>query len=160
MTQEKDNVTLDEVMARRFELDETIAIIQGRHKAELEPHQDELNLCESFVKDEMNKLGTDQYKQQVTGHMAYFTTKDKATVQDWNGVLGVIVSAPPFDGFTPEEWELIMQHVRTHGEWGLLNQAVNKTNVKEFIKVHGAPPPGVKYDTFRDLNWRRGKGNA
>ena len=40
----------------------------------------------------------------------------------------------------------------------LLNKALNKTAVKEYIEVNKEPPPGVKYDSYRDLQWRRGKG--
>lgn len=129
-------LSLDQVIARKFALDTEIALIQGRHKAELEPLQEELHMCELFVKDEMNKGGFQQVKN-ATGDMVYFSTKDRANVGDWDTALATI---------------------REQGLWHLLKKDVSKTAVKEYIEVHNAPPPGVKYETYRDLNWRRGKG--
>ena len=50
-----EELTVDLAMSQRFELVEKIAIIQGRHKAELEPLLEVVNLCEQFIKDEMTK---------------------------------------------------------------------------------------------------------
>ena len=52
--------------------------------------------------------------------------------------------------------ENILDHIQNTGLWALLNKAVNKTAVKEMIEA-AAPPPGVRYTTFKDLAWRRGK---
>jgi hypothetical protein len=128
-------LTIDAVMVRRFALDEEIALIQGRHKAELAPLQEELDLCERFIKDEMLKGGLQQVKL-ATGEQTYFSTKDSATV---------------------ENWEATLAEIREKGLWHMLNKNVNKTAVKEYIEVNKVPPAGVKYDSYRDLNWRRGK---
>ena len=126
-----------EVMSRRFALDEQIAIIQGRHKAELEPLIEEKNMCEQYIKQTMLDAGEQQFKT-AEGHMTFFTTKDSVKVGDWDG------ATLPF----------IIQNNAYH----LLNQAVNKTAVKEYIEAHQTPPPGVEYVSFKDLSWRRGKG--
>lgn len=129
-----EEVTLDIVMARRFDLVEQIALIQGRHKNELEPLAEEMRLCEMFIKDEMNKSGMQQCK--TSAGMAYFTTKDSVTMDNWDSFIATV-----------EE---------THA-WHLLNHAANKTAVKEYIEQNNAPPPGVRYESFKDLAWRRGK---
>src|SRR3990167_1475826 len=129
-----DTPTLDEVMSRRFDLVEQVAIIQGRQKAELEPMNEEVRLCETFIKDEMNKAGMQQCK--TASGMAYFITKDSVKVGDWDAALA---------------------YIRENEAFNLLNQAVNKTACKEFIEVNKTAPPGVEYSTFRDLAWRRGK---
>lgn len=129
------DISIDDVMTRRFALVEEIAIIQGRHKSELEPLNDELNMCEQFIKAEMLKQNMQQVK--TGAGMAFFTTKDSVTVDD-------------FDAF--------IEHIRSSGDWQLLNKAANKTATKEFLETNKAPPPGVKYDSYRDLSWRRGKG--
>ena len=131
----EQEVSIDAVMSRRFELVEQAAIIAGRHKAELEPLNEELRLCEMFIKDEMNKGGLQQVKTDAG--MAYFTTKDSVKVGDWESTLAFI---------------------REKGAYYLLNQAVNKTACKEFIEANKIAPPGVEYVSFRDLAWRRGKG--
>lgn len=132
----EDALSLEEVMSRRFELAEEIAIIQGKHKAELEPHHEEMALCETFIKDTMN-TGNLQNVKTTSGHMAYFSTKDSCAVRDFDAVVA---------------------HILEHNAFNLLNKAVNKTAVKEYIDENKVPPPGVEYSTYRDLNWKRGKG--
>jgi hypothetical protein len=128
-------LSIDDVMKRRFDIVETVAIISGKHQAELAPFNEELKLCEQFIKDEMNKAGLQQVKTRAG--MAFFQTKDSVTVSDFDATLGYIVENKAFH---------------------LLNRAVNKTSVKEYIQEHSAPPPGVEYSSFKDLAWRRGKG--
>ena len=149
------------VMAQRFKLVEDIAIIQGRHNAELAPLNEALKLCEQYVKAFMLEHGLQQNKT-ANGDMAFFVTKDSATVKDMDGVIDTILgAAPPMlgIGLTPismDEWSVVLQHIRTHALWGLLNKAVNKTAAKELIEA-GTPPAGVEYSSYKDLNWRRGK---
>jgi hypothetical protein len=130
-----DEISIDTVMLRRFDLDEQIAIIQGRQAAEIAPLVEEKKLCEQYIKDAMN-TGNLQQLKIACGHQAYFTTKDSVKVGDWDAALA---------------------YIRTHNAFELLNQAVNKTACKEFIEEHKEPPPGVAYESFRDLAWRRGK---
>lgn len=153
-----DEVSLDQVMARRFELDEQVAIIQGRQKAELEPLLSEKALCEQYIKAELLKSGAQQWKSAVTGHMTYFTTKDSVTVGDMDQVVQFILEAAPPADILPDLalWPHILRHIQTHGMWGLLNKAVNKTAAKEILETTGTLP-GVKYESFKDLAWRRGK---
>lgn len=135
MDQAQPEITLDAVMARRFDLVEQMAIIQGRHKAELEPLSEEVKLCETYIKDQMNQQGLQNLK--TSSGMAFFTLKDSVTVDNFDETIKYIMANEAFH---------------------LLNKAVNKTAVKEFIEANKAPPPGVRYDSFRDLGWRRGKG--
>lgn len=144
-------------MARKFELDNEIALIQGRHKGELEPLLEEQKLCELFVKDFMNTAGLQQYKI-ASGDQAFFQLKDSVKAEDFEQTLDFIVAAPPMEGFTEHLWGTILKHIRAAGNWNLLNHAVNKTAVKEYIEVNNVTPPGVAYSSYRDLQWRRGKG--
>ncbi len=130
-----EELTVDTAMSQRFELVEQIAIIQGRHKNELAPLLEVVNLCEQFIKDEMLKGNMQQLKTSA-GHMAYFTTKTSCTVEDFDATIN---------------------EIREKGLWHLLNKAVNKTAVAEYIEANHTPPPGVRFDSFRDLAWRRGK---
>lgn len=152
----QEELSLDTVMARRFELVETINIISGKHKGELEPHNEELHLCEVFIKDEMNKAGMTQCK--TAAGQAFFTTKDSAGVESWDQVIGLLLAAPAPEGVDAAQWQATLAHIQAHGNWHFLNKAINKTAVKEYIDEHKANPPGVKYDTYRDLSWRKGKG--
>lgn len=127
-------VTLDTVMARRFDLVEEVGIIANRHKLELAPLNEELGLCENFIKNAMNVAGMQQCK--TGAGMAFFTTKDSVTVRDWDAVVA---------------------YIKEHDAWHLLNHAVAKNATKEFIDENKAPPPGVEYSSYKDLTWRRGK---
>jgi hypothetical protein len=157
-----EEVNLDEVMSRRFELDEQITAIQNKNKADLAPLLEELQLCESFVKAELIKTGAQQWKSSSTGHMTYWTTKDSVTVEDMDQVIHrILAESPPPDTLIGGSnaggaWEAILNHIAETGLWALLNKAVNKTTVKEMIEAQ-QQPPGVKYTAFKDLAWRRGK---
>jgi len=104
----------------------------------------------------MNTAGLQQYKI-ASGDQAFFQAKDSVSAGDFEATLDYIVAAPALPGFEIM-WNGILTHIRKFGNWNLLNKAVNKTAVKEYIEVHKAPPPGVKYDSYRDLQWRKGKG--
>lgn len=155
-----EELTVSAAIDRRFELDEQIGIIQGQQKAVLAPLAEEMSLCEQFVKAEMLTANTQQTKT-AAGHQCFFTTKDSATVEDFDAVLKSIVAAsPPMqqDGKTvaPEQWQAVLDHIVATANWGLLNRAINKTVYKEMLEAQ-TPPPGVKYTSFKDLSWRRGK---
>lgn len=159
-----EEVNLDEVMSRRFDLDDQITAIQNQNKAALAPLVEEMQLCESFIKAELLKTGAQQWKSSSTGHMTYWTAKDSVTVEDMDQVIHHILAAaplPPKDEassyfMSSDGWAKVLNHIQATGLWILLNKAVNKTAVKEMIEA-AAPPPGVKYTAFKDLAWRRGK---
>ena len=130
-----DEINLDDVMTRRFDLDEQASILMGKHKLELAPLIEEMKLCESFIKAELLKSGAQQWKSASTGHQTFWTTKDSVTVDDWDTVLA---------------------YIKANNAYELLNHAVSKTVVKEMIEAQ-TPPPGVKYVSFKDLAWRRGR---
>lgn len=160
MTQEaqvSDNVLAGQAMERRFELVEQIALAQGRHKAELEPLLEEQRLCEVYVKDFMNTGNMQQYKIASTGDQAYFQNGVRVSAEDHERVLDYIVDVEPMPGLEAH-WDAIKKHIRAQGNWNILTKAIKKEAVVEYVDVNKVPPPGVKLDTFRDLQWRRGKG--
>lgn len=159
-----EEVNLDEVMSRRFELDEQITAIQNANKAALAPLVEEMELCESFVKAELLKTGAQNWTSARTGHHTHFMTKDSVTVEDMDQVIHHILAAsplPPKDEasryfMSSDGWDFILRHIQNTGLWMLLNKAVNKTAYKELLEAQ-QQAPGVKYTTFKDLAWRRGK---
>ena len=153
-----EEVSLDAVMSRRFELDDEITRIANQQKAALAPLVEELKLCETYIKGELTASGAQSWKSSTTGHHTYFTTKDSVTVKDMDGVIRFMLAAAPPADILPDHtlWPAILDHIATHGMWGLLNKAVNKTAAKELIEAQ-TPPPGVEYSAYKDLAWRRGK---
>jgi hypothetical protein len=129
-------LALDDVVSRRFDLDEQIALIQGRHAAELAPMIEELKLCENFVKAELLASNQQSWKSSRTGHSTNFTTKSSCSVTDWDALLA---------------------YIKANEAWQLLNHAVNKIAVKEVITATAGVVPGADYKEFRDLIWKRGR---
>ena len=153
------DLNIEEVMTQRFALEEQIAIMQGKHKAELAPLVETRDMCEAYIKDVMLKQGLQNLKTDAG--MALFISKDSAGVDDFGlFTAGLVSSVQPFEGFEedPAGWDAIVHHFATHAAWHFLNKVANKTSVKEYIEEHKQPPPGIKYESYKDLSWRRGKG--
>lgn len=127
------DLSVDTVMTRRFQLADEIDEVSRRHKLELKPLVDELELCEQFVKAEMNTGNMQQLKIRDVG-MAYFTTKSKCVVEDFEAVLA---------------------EIKEKGLWHMLTKAVSKEAVKDYIEAYKESPPGVRFEQFKDLSWRR-----
>lgn len=130
-----NDLSLDEVMAQRFALVEQKAILAGRHKAEMEPIDETIKLCETVIKDHMNTNGLQQAKTEQG--MAFFVSKDSVKSDDW---------------------EQFMAWMKANDAYYMLTQAVSKVAVKEYIDANNATPPGLQYSSYRDLSWRKGKG--
>lgn len=127
------DLTVDTVMTRRFQLADEIDEVSRRHKLELEPLKSELELCESYIKSEMNTGNMQQLKIRDVG-MAFFTTKTKCVVEDFEAALA---------------------EIREKSLWHMLTKAVSKEAVKDYIEVYKESPPGVRFEQFKDLSWRR-----
>ena len=157
-------MTDEQLMDLRFQAVEDAGIIAGQQKAAVESYNTEIAALEARIKELMLARGAQQLKVN-SGHETHFTTKDSVTVQDMDTAVGFMLkAAPPPEGFTREStpgrmtWSEILYHIQTHGMWGLLTKALHKTNTREVLES-GVPPDtlGVKFSTYRDLVWSRGK---
>ena len=54
-----------------------------------------------------------------------------------------------------EDWEAVKKYIAENGAWHLLNKAVSKTAVGEYIESDGKPPPGVKWTTMKVIQVRK-----
>lgn len=52
-------------------------------------------------------------------------------------------------------FEETLAHCQATGDFHLLTKGVSKTAVEEFITKNERPPPGVKYETFKEIQVRR-----
>ena len=127
------DLSVDTVMTRRFQLADEIDEVSRRHKVELEPLKSELELCEQFIKGEMNSSNMQQLKIRDVG-MAFFTTKTKCVVEDFEATLA---------------------EIKEKGLWHMLTKAVSKEAVKDYLEEYQNTPPGVRFEQFKDLSWRR-----
>lgn len=52
-------------------------------------------------------------------------------------------------------WDETLKHIVENNAYNLLNRAVNKTAVEEYITAHEVPPPGVTWTVMNELQIRR-----
>lgn len=107
------------------------AEIAERHKRELAPVNRMAEALELSLLSELNNLGLDNMKS-VHG-MVYKSTRTSAKVEDWPKVL---------------------DYIREHGSWEMLERRVSKDAVTEAIEATGTPVPGVAIRTETTLNVR------
>lgn len=149
-------ISLSDALNLHFELSEQIAGIQGRHKAELEPLLELLKAADATVHEQM--LATNQQQAKLeSGHMAFFQNNTAARVENFEQVLDTVVKAPALPGFE-EHWDTILAHIRLEGNWHFLKKDVAKAAVEEFLEATGAVPTGIKWETFKKVMFRKGKG--
>jgi hypothetical protein len=95
-----------------------------------------LDKLETAMQKQMEALGVNSLKSE---HGTVFvTTTDYASVADWDAVLDFIQK----------------------GHFNLLNKAVNKIAVREYIEQTKTVPPGVNYGTKVGLNVRKPSASA
>lgn len=108
------------------------AEIKERHEAELKPINDAMDGLKEVLSREMSALNVDSVK---TGSgTVSFTSKATASLADASAFWNYCV---------------------TTGQFDLIDKKANVTAVAEHIKTHGVAPPGVNYNTFRDIGVRR-----
>ena len=155
--QEAPAPSREQLMTRRFELAAQIDECQRVTKVALEPLVTELQQTEQKIKQSMIENSEQQVKM-ADGNMCFFVTKDSVTVDDMDAVIDYMLrAAPVFDGVEDPLWDAIITHLEQHAMFGLLNKAVNKTAAKEILETNKGVLPGIKYSSFKDLTWQRGK---
>lgn len=110
--------------------------IEERHKAELKPINDSLDLLKQVLSRGLDQLNVDSAKTSC-GTVS-FSSKASAALADKSAF-----------------WTYVV----TTGQFELLDYKANVTAVKEHIeKNQGQAPPGVNYSVFRDVGVRRPTG--
>lgn len=133
---ESPQFQVDNVIAKYLELRDKVDQIEGAAKAQTEGLKAQMKIIEGWLHQQMQKIGTDQFKVKGVG-TAFTKTSDFCSVADWNTVL---------------------DFVRQNEAWHLLTKGVTKTAVVEFIDQNdGVPPPGVNYGTKLEVQIRRSK---
>lgn len=104
------------------------AEIEARHKEELAPLKDKMQMAEAALQKMMLDQDVSQLKKKGVG-TAYLQEFVSAKVDDWDAVL---------------------EHVKTADRWDLLERRVNKTAV-----LDGDEVPGVTVSKSLKVNVRR-----
>jgi hypothetical protein len=125
---------IEDVVARYIGLRDEKDKIEADAKARVEKLAEQMRIIEGWLHQQMQTLGVESFKTEYG--TAFVKMTDFCGVQDWN---------------------LTLQYIQENQAWNLLNKAVNKTAVKEFIAENQVPPPGVNYGMKQEVQVRRGK---
>jgi phage host-nuclease inhibitor protein Gam len=122
----------DQLIQRYIEIRDEKAEIAERHKAELAPLNQSLEVLENTLMQLLNEQGGQNIK--TAAGTAYRSEVMSVKVEDWDAL-----------------WYYIQRFQRPD----LLVRNVNKTAVKEIIDGGQALPPGISTQTLFNLNVRR-----
>lgn len=124
--------TADQLIAKYVEIRDERNALSERHKAEMVPLTQSLDVIEGALMNMLNEQGGQSIK---TGSgTAYRSEVMTCKVEDW-------------DSF--------FYYVQRFNAQGLLVRNVNKTAVKEMLDAGQSLPPGVSTQTIYNLNVRR-----
>lgn len=128
-----DDIKIDEIVEKYIKLRDESDRIAARAKADLEPVAAAMKGIETYLMALAQKTG--QTKFGTKAGTAFITTKTGCNVGDWDTALGFI---------------------REQNAWHLLNKAVNKTAVGEYMEANqGQTPPGVEWVALKAIQIRR-----
>ena len=130
----KDSVVLAKYMQLRTDKER----IEADMKSQLEPIINNMQLIEKYLKQVMDDRGITQIKSDKYG-TAFLSTTDYANVENWDALLNFIT---------------------TNSHYEMLQKAVTKTAVREYIESYKAVPPGVNYGTKIDVSIRKPKAKV
>ena len=125
------SVKLDEVIRLYVQLRDQKSDLEKALKEQLDPIKKDMEKLESYLLRELTSLGVSSFKTE--GSTAFITTKEWATVKDW---------------------EATLRFIRENAAYDLLERRVSKIAVRTLVDG-GTPPPGVDYGTKLGVNIRR-----
>ena len=122
------NQMIEGVVTLRDQLD----ALNAKHKAATDPIKQAIEALQAQLLDICNQTG--QTQLGCDRGIAFLKTSSFASMQDW-------------DAFLP--WAI------EHGRTDMLKKDISKNAVGEYVDQTGEPPPGVKWDTRREIQVRR-----
>jgi hypothetical protein len=122
---------IEEIIGKYIDLRDSIERETKALANKLAPSQAAMKTIETYLMKVTNETG--QTKLGTKHGTAFVTTKTGCNVADWDLTLPFILNG------------------NTH----LLNKAVNKTAVGEYIEKNGQPPPGINWVVMKEIQIRR-----
>lgn len=129
--------TIDQIIERYIELRNEKSAIKKKMDDAIGAIEEKMEALEAALKAKAAELGVDSFK--TAKGTAFLTTEVRTSVADWNAVLDFIIR---------------------NGRYDLLNKAVNKTVVKEFVETNKVAPPGVNFTQSVGINVRKPTNKA
>lgn len=123
--------TIEEMIGKYIEFRDAVERETKALKAKIAPWEASMRTIETYLMGLSLKTGQTTFG--TPSGTAYRTQKTACNVEDWEVTLPFIING------------------NTH----MLNKAVNKTAVGEYVAANGTPPPGVKWIVMEDIQVRR-----
>ena len=123
--------TAEQMIDRYVAIRDQIAAISEKHKLEMEPYRQSLDVLENALQNMLNEAGGDSIKTKAG--TAYRSTATTAKVDDWGAFI---------------------TFVQTSGDTELLVRNVNKTRLTECVEA-GRAVPGCSMGQISRINVRR-----
>jgi hypothetical protein len=125
-------VQVDAAIAAYIKLRNMKAEIENKVKEEVDQINAKMAKLEAWLKSKADEVGTSTFK--TPAGTAFLSSKDNASVADWDVLLGFI---------------------KDKGAYDLLNKAVNKTAVRAYLDEAKVLPPGVNYSSIITVSVRK-----
>ena len=127
-----DTLTVDAVIDTYIKLRSQKEVVEADVKQQVAGIKEKMLKLEAWIQAKADETGVKSFK---TDHgTAFMSTSDFASVGNWDAVLEFIQKNEAYD---------------------LLNKAVNKKAVREYLDANGAVPPGVNFGTKIGVSVRR-----
>ena len=125
-------LTVDAVIDTYIKLRAQKEVVEADVKDRLAGIKEKMLKLEAWIQAKSEETGVKSFKTDAG--TAFMTTTDFASVGDWDAVLDFI---------------------KTHDAYDMLNKAVNKKAVREYIDANEAIPNGVNFGTKISVSIRR-----
>jgi len=125
-------LTVDAVIDTYIKLRAQKEVVEADVKDRLAGIKEKMLKLEAWIQAKSEETGVKSFKTEAG--TAFMTTTDFASVGDWDAVL---------------------DFVKTHDAYDMLNKAVSKKAVREYIDANGAIPSGVNFGTKISVSVRR-----
>jgi len=125
-------LTVDAVIDTYIKLRTQKEIAEREVKEQVEGIKLKMAKLEAWIQAKSDETGVKSFKTDAG--TAFMSTSDFASVGDWDAV---------------------MDFIKTNEAWDMLNKAVNKKAVREYLDLNGAIPNGVNFGTKVSVSVRR-----
>ena len=123
---------IDAIVKKYVDLRDSIDAINKETKARVAVLEEAQGALASVLMKLAKEQGVSSFK--TDSGTAFIQTKTYAGVADWSRTI---------------------EYIKANDAYYLLNKAVNKTAVKEYIDKHETPPPGVNWTVEQEIQVRR-----
>jgi len=127
-----EELTVDAVIDTYIKLRAQKEVVEADVKDRLAGIKEKMLKLEGWIQAKSEETGVKSFKTDAG--TAFMSTSDFASVGDWDAVLDFI---------------------KTNDAYDMLNKAVNKKAVREYLDANGAIPSGVNFGTKISVNVRR-----